>query len=136
MRYTVAVPDDRPSSVEVDPRVTFAAERTVLAWLRTGLALMGFGFVVARFSLLVAELGPATQGAAEANPTAGLVGAALVATGLLINVTASVRHVGTMRRLARGETIYPSARTPVAFGAITAAGGVALLIVVVRALWS
>jgi len=26
-----------------------AAERTLLAWIRTGLALMGFGFVVARF---------------------------------------------------------------------------------------
>lgn len=32
-----------------DPRVPLAAERTLLAWLRTGLALMGFGFVVARF---------------------------------------------------------------------------------------
>ena len=30
-----------------DPRVRFAAERTLLAWMRTGLALMGFGFVVA-----------------------------------------------------------------------------------------
>ena len=28
-----------------------AAERTLLAWIRTGLALMGFGFVVARFGL-------------------------------------------------------------------------------------
>ena len=29
-----------------DPRVRFAAERTLLAWVRTGLAMMGFGFVV------------------------------------------------------------------------------------------
>ena len=34
-----------------DPRVRFAIERTLLAWVRTGLALMGFGFVVARFGL-------------------------------------------------------------------------------------
>jgi uncharacterized membrane protein YidH (DUF202 family) len=34
-----------------DPRVWFAIERTLLAWVRTGLALMGFGFVVARFGL-------------------------------------------------------------------------------------
>lgn len=33
-----------------DPRIRFAAERTLLAWLRTGLALMGFGFVVARLA--------------------------------------------------------------------------------------
>jgi len=37
--------------MEIDPRVLYAAERTLLAWIRTGLALMGFGFVVARFSL-------------------------------------------------------------------------------------
>ncbi|HET9088065.1 MAG TPA: DUF202 domain-containing protein, partial [Acidobacteriaceae bacterium] len=39
-----------------DPRVYFAAERTFLAWIRTGLALMGFGFVVARFGLFLREL--------------------------------------------------------------------------------
>lgn len=36
-----------------DPRVFFAAERTLLAWNRTGLTLMGFGFVVERFGLLL-----------------------------------------------------------------------------------
>ena len=39
-----------------DPRVVFAAERTFLAWVRTGLALTGFGFVVARFGLFLREL--------------------------------------------------------------------------------
>ncbi len=38
-----------------DPRVSLAAERTFLAWIRTGLALMGFGFVVARFGLFLRE---------------------------------------------------------------------------------
>ena len=33
-----------------------AAERTFLAWLRTGLALMGFGFVVDRFGLFLRQL--------------------------------------------------------------------------------
>ena len=39
-----------------DPRVYLAAERTFLAWIRTGLALMGFGFVVARFVNLFSAL--------------------------------------------------------------------------------
>src|SRR6266852_2733674 len=38
------------------PADYLAAERTLLAWIRTGLALMGFGFVVARFGLLLQQL--------------------------------------------------------------------------------
>lgn len=41
-----------------DPRVFFAAERTLLAWNRTSLSLMAFGFVVERFGLFVSILMP------------------------------------------------------------------------------
>ena len=41
-----------------DPRVFFAAERTLLAWNRTSLSLMAFGFVIERFGLFVAILMP------------------------------------------------------------------------------
>ena len=36
-----------------DPRVLFAAERTLLAWNRTSLAFMAFGFAVERAGLLL-----------------------------------------------------------------------------------
>jgi putative membrane protein len=38
-----------------------AEERTFLAWIRTSLALIGFGFVVARFGLFLAEILQAPQ---------------------------------------------------------------------------
>ncbi len=41
-----------------DPRVFFAAERTLLAWNRTSLSLMAFGFVIERFGLFVSVLLP------------------------------------------------------------------------------
>ncbi len=40
-------------TAEVDPRVLFAAERTLLAWQRNAIALMGFGFVIERFGLFL-----------------------------------------------------------------------------------
>jgi len=40
-----------------DPRVFFAAERTLLAWNRTSISIMAFGFVIERFGVFVQFLG-------------------------------------------------------------------------------
>jgi putative membrane protein len=93
---------------EADPRVYFAAERTLLAWIRTGLAMMGFGFVVARFALYLRELAvPAGRTQAgriqTGSPDGSLwLGVALVLLGVLVTLWAARRHARLMHRLRTG----------------------------------
>lgn len=82
-----------------------AAERTFLAWIRTGLALMGFGFVVARFGLFLQQLQFFQR--AEASPPTGFslwFGTALIAAGIVVNVSSAWRHVRLVRELDQGQT--------------------------------
>jgi len=92
----------------VDPRVMFAAERTLLAWIRTGLAMMGFGFVVARFGMFLRELLAVERQRPHAAGLSLWMGAALVLMGVLVNVLAAYSHVGIIKRLKRGEPYDPS----------------------------
>jgi putative membrane protein len=86
-----------------DPRVYFAAERTLLAWLRTGLGLMGVGFAVARFGLFLREM-QASESHVLAHGTGFSMwaGVALVALGVVVNVGAAVGHVQLVRQLSSG----------------------------------
>ena len=96
-------------TVGMDPRVGLAVERTLLAWVRTGLAMMGFGFVVAKFGMFLHEVA-AIQNAAP-RPSSGLslwIGGTLVVLGVAVNVMAVIQHLDLLRRLRRGEPYQPS----------------------------
>ena len=88
---------------ERDPRIYFAAERTFLAWLRTGLALMGFGFVVARFGLFLREMAFATGRPVAAPDSSRWFGVGLIVLGVVMTAIAFANHVATVRRMNRGE---------------------------------
>jgi putative membrane protein len=92
----------------LDPRVELAAERTLLAWIRTGLALMGFGFVVARFGLFLREL--AAVGDFKAPPGRSgslIVGVGLVGMGVWVILVAAYRFRNYIAALSAGKDIPP-----------------------------
>jgi putative membrane protein len=93
----------RAMTAEPDPRVFFAAERTFLAWIRTGLALMGFGFVVARFGLFLHEITAVGGGPPPPPALSRWFGVCLIGLGVLLTATATATHLSTVRRLNRGE---------------------------------
>lgn len=77
-----------------------ANERTFLAWLRTAIALMGFGFVVAKFGLFLRLI-------ARTNPIAppvssGLIGIALVVVGGAMALMAAIRYRVLQKRIDAG----------------------------------
>ena len=95
-------PMDKPA--EQDPRVYFAAERTLLAWIRTGLGLMGVGFAVSRFGLFLREVSAnASHLPAKATRPSLWSGVILVALGVVVTLSAVARHFQLVRELRSGE---------------------------------
>ncbi len=117
---------------EQDPRVYFAAERTFLAWIRTGLALMGIGFAVSRFGLFLRQLsGIESHLSANTHTTGASLwsGVALVVLGVIVNLVAILRHIQLIHQLSAG-TWQPGrvSRDAVILGLILAAIGIGLAI--------
>ena len=77
-----------------DPRVFFASERTLLAWIRTGVAIIILGFVVSRFGLFYQLV--TFQSASRAPRTdtlaSGILGLSFVLLGAAAIAVATVQH--------------------------------------------
>jgi len=85
-----------------DPRVFFAAERTLLAWTRTSLTLMAFGFMIERFSLFMFMLSPEKSEPFHRN-LSFWVGIAFLFLGSLTSITSIGQYQAVLRSLKTVE---------------------------------
>jgi putative membrane protein len=81
-----------------DPRVLFAAERTLLAWVRSSISVTALGFVVAKFALLIESLQirPSVTGH---HWLAVAIGIGLVIAGIFMSVLGALQYRVALRNV-------------------------------------
>jgi putative membrane protein len=113
-----------------DAQVQLAAERTLLAWVRTGLALMGFGFVVARFGLFLHELAGVRGEAVVAGHGYSLwIGVGLVAMGVWVLSVSAMRFRRYTTAIRAGREMPPPG-PQFALGVATVLAAIAVAMIV------
>jgi putative membrane protein len=110
-------------SAEPDLRILQANERTLLAWIRTGLTLMAFGFVVARLAVWLHIEHPERD-----TPLASALGIAIITIGIVCQILGAIRFVQARRAIIEGRTIAPSAVGPVVLTTIVAVLGLVAIV--------
>jgi putative membrane protein len=106
-----------------DPRLLQANERTLLSWLRTGVALITFGFVIAKTSVWAKREEPL-----GAYRGADLIGALFVLLGAVAEVVGLVRYLRIRRALLARGPVPVGATEIVAIGAAVALLGLLLTV--------
>jgi putative membrane protein len=117
-----------PPVPEETLRLHQANERTLLAWIRTGIAVMAFGFAIARFGVFLRQVAALEPTRVHVAPRLGStwVGVVLVVLGTLANALATLRYANVRRAIERGEVGAPSAALVIAFGATATLIGVGM----------
>lgn len=89
-----------------------ANERTYLAWIRTSVAIMAFGFLIEKFDLFITYIGKAIGDEEHFHSSlpAGIVGLGLFLVGVLIIVTATVRFLAYKKSIESDKSISYSVR--------------------------
>lgn len=91
------------------PTDHLANERTFLAWIRTSIALMGFGFVIVKFALFIRQIS-VVLGSKMANTSKGysaIIGVIMVALGAIMAILAFFRYLNIEKQL-NTNSFFPS----------------------------
>ena len=102
-----------------------ANERTFLAWVRTGVAIVVFGFAIGRFAIAIRQL---LQIQGRASDTAGIsvwLGTVAIVAGVLLTLAGWVRYRRTRGQLESGR-FEPAGFVVDLIGILTALFGLVL----------
>ena len=114
-----------------------ANERTFLAWVRTAIAVMAFGFVIERFDLFLQLAAPQLalrQAAPQGQMIANMAGLAFIGIGVVMIVIAGIRFRKTAKDIETEDAVpSPGERTDLALAALLVLLGLALFLYLSRA---
>lgn len=114
-----------------------ANERTFLAWVRTAIAVMAFGFLIERFDLFLKFAMPQTaqqQFAPHSQAFANAAGLAFIAIGVAMIVLAGLRFVKTGKDIESEQVVAsPGERVDLALALLIGLLGVSMLLYLSRA---
>jgi putative membrane protein len=85
-----------------------ANERTFLAWVRTAIAIMAFGFLVEKFDLFLEVAAPSLAGRSLSLPSqqfGNVAGLALIIVGTVMVAISAARFVATAKSIDSKDTI-------------------------------
>jgi Predicted membrane protein len=103
---------DKEIMKQQNAREHLANERTLLAWIRTSIGIMAFGFVVVKFSLFIRQISLLLGKNVTIPPQHGyssVIGILLVAVGALVLLLSYLKYKKTERQLNNG--IFKSSST-------------------------